>query len=206
MQFADYAAFRVAFMQLAVGDDVNQAPFSVSTADLVIALGESRVYNDLRASTMEAALSEAITDNAADLPADLIELKELYFDGERPLEIVALDRLRRYEADGYGGVPTRWAAQDGDTLRFWPIASGTVLGTYYARPEDLKTVTWADATTFARYPECFLYAALSKLAPFLGEDKRIGVWEREYQSCLSQAHTQERMRVYGGSPLRMRVG
>jgi hypothetical protein len=202
MQFSDYTAFRVAFMQLADGDDVSQASFSPITADLIITLGEDRVYRDLRASTMVEPLSVAVASNAAALPADLIELKEVYFSGERPLEVVDLDRLRRYEADGYGGLPSRFVAQDGDTLRFWPEASGTVLGSYYAKPDPLKTITWANATTFARYPEVFLFAALAESVPFLTPT---GDWEAKYARALAYATQNEQMRVYGGSPLRMRA-
>lgn len=211
MAFASYAAFRIAFLQLVEGDDFAQSTFSVDVADTIIGLGESRVYlgdertPGLRASSMILPLSQALTSNAAALPADLLELKELYFSGKAPLEIVELDRLRRYEADGYGGCDARWAAQNGDTLRFYPIATGTVLGSYYARPEALATVTWGDATTFARYPECFLYAALYEAMPFLGDDARIPLWEARYRQAVSGANHAEAMRGYGGSPLRMRA-
>src|SRR3546814_8476461 len=42
---------------------------------------------------------------------------------------------------------TLFRSQDGDTLRFWPPASGTALGSYYAKPDALETATWAEATT-----------------------------------------------------------
>ena len=201
MNFANYDAFRVSFMQLADGDDVSQASFSPVTADLIIGLGEDRVYSDLRASTMQAPLSAAITANAATLPADLIELNEVYFSGKRPLEILPMDRLRALEAAGTSTGTTRYAAQDGDTLRFWPTATGTVIGGYYAKPAPLKTITWALATTFARYPECFLFAALAESVPFLTP---AGDWERKYAQTIINATANERMRVYGGSPLRVR--
>lgn len=206
MQFPDYPAFRVAFMQLADGDDVSQATFTTTTADLVIALGENRVYRDLRAGTMVQPLSIAPDAGVYELPADLLELKELYFAGKAPLEIVPLDKLRQLVAAGAASGQTRYAAQDGETLVFWPSETvASVLGSYYARPEDIQTVTWEDATTFARYPECFLFAALSELAPFIGEDERLPVWESKFQQALVNAAQDERMRVYGGSPLRQRA-
>jgi hypothetical protein len=205
MTFANYDAFRVGFMQLADGDDVSQASFSPTTADLIISMGETRVYSDLRASTMVEALSLAPTAGVYTLPSDLIELKELYFSGEEPLEIVPLDKLRKLIAAGASSGDVRYAAQNGDKLLFWPEqTTATVLGSYYARPEALKTITWADATTFARYPECFLYAALMESTPFLGDGK-YQVWERKYSQYLGMAQHSERMRVYGGSPLRVRA-
>src|SRR3990172_8345700 len=123
MQFTDYQAFRVALQWLIEGDELTDT-FSVNVLDLMIGLGEARVYRGdamtpgLRASTMVQPLSVAVTANAAALPADLLEVKELYFSGERPLEIISLDRLRVLESDGSGGNDARFAAQDGDTLRF----------------------------------------------------------------------------------------
>lgn len=212
MDFANYNAFRVAVQQLFEGDDTGTETFSVNTVDLIIGLGEARVFHGdgmtpgLRASTMVTPLSQAVTANSADLPTDLLELNEVYFSGEKPLEIVPLDRLRAVEADAalYGG-DVRYCAQDGDTLRFWPLASGTALGSYYARPGGLETITWANATTFARYPELFLYSALYEGAIFLGMDRKMPMWETKYRQLADGANHAERMRVYGGGPLRIRV-
>jgi hypothetical protein len=207
MTFADYPAFRVAFMQLADGDDVATASFSVATADLMIGLAESRVYRDLRASTMVSALSIVPSAGVYTLPSDLLELKEVYFSGKAPLEIIPLELMRKLVAGGTAPAgDAQYAAQDGNKLVFWPTqTTATALGSYYARPGDLKTVTWANATTFARYPECFLFAALCELSPFLGEDARLPVWEAKYRQSVQNAHADEAKRVYGGSPLRMRA-
>ena len=211
MQFSNYDAFRVAVQHLFEGDDTSSNTFSVNTLDLLIGLGEERVYHGdgltagLRASTMVKPLSLAVTDNAATLPADLLELKEVYFSGKPPLDVIPLDRLRALEADGVAGGDSRYCAQDGDTLRFWPTASGTVLGSYYAKPEGLETGTWANATTFARYPQLFLYAALYEGAVFLGMVDKIPMWEAKYRQLAEGANHSERMRVYAGGPLRMRV-
>jgi len=213
MQFADYNAFRVAVQKMIEGDDyAGTSTFSVNTLDMFIGMGESRVYHGdmqtpgLRASTMVKPLSQTVTSNAAALPADLLELKEVYFSGEAPVEVVPLDRLRAYEAcDASSGMTTRYCAQDAETLRFWPTASGTVLGSYYARPASLETVTWADATTFARYPEVFLYAACYEGALFLGLSGQLPLWEARYRALADGARHSEAMRVYGGSRLRMRA-
>lgn len=210
MVFSDYNAFRAAIQKLIEGDDTG-GTFSVNTLDLLIGLGEARVYHGdsltpgLRASTMLKDLSVAVASNAAALPADLLKLKEVRFAGKPPLDIIPLDRLRAMEAAGDGaGADTRYAAQDGDTLRFWPEASGTVIGRYYAKPAALESVTWALATTFARYPELFVFATLIESAPFLGMDARMPMWDAKYRSLADGANHSERMRVYGGGPLKMR--
>ncbi len=211
MTFADYQAFRVALQWLIEGDELTNT-FSVAVLDLIVGMAEGRIYDGdgmtagLRASTMEADLSAAITDNAADLPADLLQLKEVYFDGKPALQILPLDRMRALEADGAsGGADSLFCAQAGDTLRFWPEASGTALGTYYKRPESIVTVTWAEATTFARYPQLFLYACLYEAALFLGMNEKMPLWESRYRQLADGANHSEAMRVYGGGPLRIRV-
>jgi hypothetical protein len=212
MVFPDYDAFRVAVIQLIEGDEISGSTFSLNSLDLMIGLGESKVYAGdervagLRASTMVMPLSVAYdVSNGYVLPADLLELKELYFSGQPPLEIVPLDKLRALIASGAAYSQPRYAAQDGDTLVFWPTTTETVLGSYYARPEAIKTVDWADATTFARYPEVHIWAALAESAPFLGFDARMPMWETKFRQALVQANQAERMRVYGGSPLRVRA-
>jgi hypothetical protein len=212
MQFTNYDAFRVALQTLIEGDDSTGGTFNTSTLDLMVGLGEGRVYHGdnqtgaLRASAMVEALSATVTANAAPLPADLLELKEVYFSGKAPLDVVPLDRLRALEADGQSGGDARYCAQDGDTLRFWPTATGTVHGSYYAKPDSIVTVTpWADATTFARYPELFLYACLYESALYLGMDSKAPIWEGRYRALADGANHSERMRVYGGSPLRVRT-
>lgn len=211
MQFADYNAFRADVQRLIEGDD-NASSFSVNTLDLLIGLGEYKVHHGdavtpgLRASTMLRDLSVAVASNEAALPSDMLELKEVRFSGEKPLEIVPLDRLRRLQEDyASAGSTVRYCAQDGDSLVFWPEASGTVVGSYYAEPEALESITWANATTFARYPALYIFAALAESAPFIGEDARLPMWEAKYRSLADGANHSERMRVYGGGRLRTRT-
>jgi hypothetical protein len=173
----------------------------------MIALAESRVYRDLRATTMEKPLSVVVSSNAAALPADLIELNEVYFSGGQPLQVITLDRYRTLSAIGVpNGATTCVCAQDGDTLRFWPAATGTVLGSYYAKPDPLETITWANATTFARYPELFLYATHggSHADPRHGGQACSCGRPSTSRRSITQP-SDERMRVYGGSPLRIRT-
>jgi len=213
VNYPNYEAFRNSLFWLIEGEELTTT-FSTNTLDLIVGLGEGRVYSGdnqtsgLRASSMMQPLSVAITDNAAALPADLLELKEVYFDGESPLEIVPLDRLRRLVDAAPSGGASRYAAQDGDSLRFWPEASGSVIGSYYAKPTSivgLDDADWQDATTFARYPELFTYACLFEGALFLGMVEKAAAWESRYRQLADGANHAERMRVYGGGPLRVRT-
>jgi hypothetical protein len=153
---------------------------------------------------MVAPMSLVVTANVAPLPADLLQLKSVYFDGHKPLDIVPLDRDQRLSSYVYYnvGVP-QYAAQDGDTLTFWPPAGPLtpVLGSYYAKPADLVDGLHA---TFQRYPQLFVYACLYEAALFYGMMAKMQIWEARYRQLAEGANTSERLRVYGGGRLRIR--
>lgn len=210
MQFADYNAYRSAVQRLIENDDTTSSTFSLNTLDLVMGLGESRVFlgdaqtAGLRASSMVKEATIDASGNELDLPADLLELKEVFLGTDKTIEIIQLDKLHKHINDGVGGARSYYAAQDGDTLKFWPQATGDVTIKYYARPPDLETINWTLATTFKRYPELFIFSTLYESALFLGMDDRVPAWESKYRALADGANHAERMRVYAGSPLRAR--
>jgi hypothetical protein len=206
--YASYNEFRTTVQLMMDGDEVASV-IQPQTIDTFIALGEGMIYLGseglpaLRASTMEADLAEDVADNAAAIPEDCLELKIVYFEADKPLEILSEPELRPRLEEGGGDV--RYCAQAGESLIFAPEAedgTGTLLGRYYARPAPIKT---ALNPTFHRYDELFLYAALVASAPFLGQSAKLPVWREIYAALLNQANITERMRVYAGSHLRVRV-
>lgn len=199
VNFPTYQSFRVRVQQLIEGDQLD-ATFSPDVLDLIIALGEQRVYSDLRASTMIVPLSLTTTANTATLPADLLELHALYDDPNVPIEIISADRLQSIGPMTSGRA--LYASQTGDVLTFWPAAPAAVTGSYYQRPADLKT---ALNSTFTRYPDVFLFAALVESGSLTGESKRIPEWDAKYRSAVGNANRLERERAYGGSRIRMRA-
>lgn len=209
MQFSNYPEFRTAVLKMIDGDDVSTT-FSIETLDLLIALGESRVYlgdderQGLRASTMQAALSGSTLSNAVALPTDCLALEIVWFDPERPLEAVSEAEIRSKTRWNHGG-DVRQYAQAGTSLIFAPdVADGQAIGgRYYQRPTDIKT--GGLNATFDRYPELFLFGALAESAPFLGEDKRIPMWKKLFAGWLDSANRTERTRAYEGSRLRQKV-
>lgn len=208
MAFTNYNDFRVAVQTLIEGDDTAGSTFSVNTLDTLIAVAEARVIDGdnltsgLRASSMIVPLSEAVTANAAALPDDLVQLHEVRLAGKPPMDVVPLDRVNRLRNEGFGNGNPQYAAQDGDTLTFWPEASGTVIGSYYARPAALEDGLHA---TFLRYPQVYLYASLYEAALFLGMDSKMQIWEARWRSLMDGANHSERLRVYGGGRLRIRT-
>lgn len=209
MQFTNYPDFRTAVLKMIDGDDVSTT-FSIETLDMLIALGESRVYHGderqtgLRATTMQAALTGSTAANAVALPSDCLALEIVWFDPDKPLEIVSEGEIRQKARWNHGG-DVRQCAQAGTSLIFAPdVADGQAIGgRYYQRPADIKT--GGLNATFNRYPEAFLFAALAEAAPFLGEDRRIPVWKKLFAEWLGSANRTERNRAYEGSRLTQKV-
>jgi hypothetical protein len=213
MQFANYTEFRTAVLKMIDGDDVSTT-FSIDTLDLLIALGESRVYNGidaapgvmaiggLRASTMQQALTGTVTANAVAIPDRCLDLEIVWFDPTKPLDAMTESDLR---AKSRSGGEVREYAQAGENLIFSPAASdgASIGGRFYARPADIKT--GGLNSTFNRYPEVFMFGALMEAAPFLGEDARIPLWEKLFRSWLTSANRTERTRVAAGSRLTQKV-
>jgi hypothetical protein len=204
VKITNYTDLRRKLLVLIDGDEAGGS-IANSTLDLLIALGESRVYAGddgvcgLRAASMESALSLPVTNNAATLPADCLELIRVQA-GDTALDYLPeTDVMRLLRQGGSGDV--RFYTQQGNALVFYPEAAGTVTGRYYARPVDLKDALHA---TFAKYPECFLFAALAESAPFLGEDDRLPMWKQLWASWMRQAQTSERNRATAGSRLTIR--
>lgn len=205
MEFANYSEFRVAVLKMIDGDNVNSQALSQDTLDLLIAMGESRVYYGdgeagLRAADMEEPLSLLVTANVATLPTDCLALSRVQFAGEKPLDYLPEDDLLR-RLDAGGGGASRFYTQQGRTLLFHPVATGTVGGRYYKRPADLSTHVGALHATFNRYPELFLFATLAEAAPFIGEDDRLPLWKSLFGTWMRRAKLAERWGVAEGSRL-----
>lgn len=206
MQFTNYTDFRAMVLRMIDGDDVASGSISTDTVDALIALGETRTYlgeegvPGLRTRDMAAALSLPITASAATLPADCLALERVQI-GAQVLDYITEDDALRHLQYGGGGT-TRFYTQQGNTLLFYPPATGTVTGRYTQRPADLKTALNA---TFNRYPEVFLYAALAESAPFIGEDGRIPMWKQLWGGLLKTANATEANVASSGGRLTMRA-
>lgn len=215
MQFTNYTDFRTAVIRMIDGDDVGSGSLSTQTVDLLISLGDQAVYNGmsgpagemlpgLRCGDMETDLSLTIAGNTATLPTDCLELKRVQVAGEYPMDYVAEEGMLRLQKVG-GSGSARQYAQQGRELTFFPeLADGaTVGGRYYRKFADVSL--GALNAAFNRYPDLWLYAALSESAPFIGEDARLSLWKAQYKGRLGAALAVERNRAHSGSRMTVRA-
>ena len=207
MQYPSYPAFRTAFLTMMDGDDVSQSSIATSTLDQIIAAGEQRIYRDIRSSVQDVALTLTVTGNAAPLPADLLELKSVYFPTFAAVIYAPYEAVQSMIQLG-GNQSTQhpcYYAQQGESLIFFPAqADGTVIsGRYIKRFPDISTGLTGNLF-FARYPDVFLYAALAESGPFIGEQSRLPEWKERYLTLAQAANEFERRRTTRGSKLATR--
>lgn len=169
-----------------------------------IALGEARIYRDLRIRCMEENLSSAITSGVVALPSGYVELKHAYIDGD------LVGRLMRKNAEWiYSNYPVRSAdgrpkfiAIDAGNFIFGPYPDGayTIKGTYYKRLTALSasnTTNWF----IANAPDLLLYAALCEAAFDAMDDMLLAKFEEIYDRIKTQVQHENDAESFSGSIL-----
>lgn len=195
-------------MSLASYSDLKNAIASwTKRADLtaylddLITIAEKRIEREVRTHDMEETLNVTLTGSGtAAIPADFLSLKHAYVDvtGTPALVQASAEQIRQKRALGNYrfGVPSMMA-QEGGNFIFWPTPQSqyVIKGTYYARPGTLSSAVY---TMFTNNPDLYLYAALAETAPFLKDDKRVGLWEAQYQKVKAQVMNYEEGYRFGG--------
>lgn len=151
-------------------------------------------------SWMEAALSVAIINSVAAVPADYLGLKIAYISGQNgpPLKRISLDQLyQRYPRSGMSGV-SAYIARNGANFEFGPIAgAATLKGTYYAKPAPLRTTSNFLITDC---PDLCLYGSLIEAETFIKNDKRLATWSQLYSIALDAYRSRMHTEDFSGSP------
>lgn len=171
-----------------------------------IALGEKRIYRDLRIRAMETALNDTIASGVIAVPDGYVAMKYAY------VEANPIGKLQRKEAEWiYQKYPIRAAdgqpcffAREADNFIFgpYPDSTYTVKGLYYKRLtalSDSNTTNWFTANA----PDLLLFAALCETAPFLKADNRIQVWGTKYGMVKNSVQLEDDQEEFSGSPLAM---
>lgn len=192
-------------LQTAVINRLHRANLAALVPDF-IALGEARIYRDLRIRAMETALAGTIAAGVLALPTGYIELKSAYIDGSpaRKLTRKTLDFI-------YTNYPTRsssscpvYMAREGDNFVFgpYPDTSYAVKGIYYKRLpalSDSNTTNWL----ITNAPDILLYAALVEAADHTGNDAALMKWEAKYLQVKDRIQRESDGEEFSGSTLSM---
>jgi hypothetical protein len=195
----DYAT-----LQTAVGDWLARSDLS-SFIPGFIQNWESDFYRDPEnwASWMESALSVTITNSVAAVPDDYLGLKIGYISGQTspPLKRISLDQLYQRYPRAVSGGQAAYVARNGANLEFGPIpGSGTLVGTYYAKPTLIRDDSDGINFLITDCPDLCVYGALIAAEPFVKNDKRLGLWQSMYNTALQSYRKRFKEEDYSGSP------
>lgn len=206
MAISDYANLKTAvynWLQTASGD------YTGTTADELIAVGEARIFREIRCREMEATLTSTVTisGGVVPLPDRFVDLKyATVTDGIEPRRW-----LRKatagfiYERYPYRQASSRpaYIAREGTRFIFGPYPDASVTytigGYYWKRPTPIST---SANPVFAAHPDLYLAAALAEATPFIGMDSRIPIWEGKYQSIKKALLSEVNDEAYEGSHIR----
>jgi hypothetical protein len=195
----DYAT-----LQTAVGDWLARSDLSSFIPNFVQNFEEDFYREPLNwAAWMEADLSVSISSGEAATPSDYLGLKIAYISGQTspPLKRISLDQLYQRYPRAVSGNQAVYVARNGDHLEFGPnVSSGTLVGTYYAKPTLLRSDSDGINWLITNAPDICLYGALLAATPFLQNDKRLAVWQTMYDRALNSYRNQFKEEDYSGSP------
>ena len=169
-----------------------------------VALGEARIYREVRIRAMEAALSDTIASGVISVPSDYIALKVAYVSGSPTVKLARQDAdyiYRMYPTRSSESKP-RYIAQEGGNFIFgpYPDSAYTIAGTYYKRLpalSDSNTTNWFTDNA----PDVLLFACLVESVAFTGDQESLAVWETKYTRARDMINKEERNERRSGSAM-----
>lgn len=168
---------------------------------------EERFYRepDNWGSWMETALSVAISSGVAAVPSNYLALKIAYIDGQNspPLKRISLDQMyQRFPRSNTSGGTAAYISRNGANFEFGPNnASGTLAGTYWAKPTLMRSFGSDAAAHFliVNAPDLCLYGSLLEAEPFIKNDARLQVWGNLYKVALDGYRGRMQSEDFSGS-------
>lgn len=192
-------------LQTAVGDYLARSDLTSFIPNFV-QNWEERFYreSDNWGAWMETALNVSISNNVAAVPADYLGLRIAYISGQSspPLKRISLDQmLQRFPRSVTGGGNPAYISRQGSNFIFGPVsASGSLVGTYYAKPTNLRTDSDGANFLTSDCPDLCLYGSLLEAETFIKNDKRLPVWTSLYSVALDAYRSRMKAEDFSGSP------
>ncbi len=174
-------------LQTSISSWLNRDDLSSYLPEFVT-LAEAEFNRAIRAREMLRNADTQTSVVSVALPSDFLELKHISLTNKnQPIyyaTLAELDDIRRNKATT--GQPTH-AAIYNNKLELAPVpdTTYTLEIVYY---QQIPALSSSNATNWllTTYPDIYLYGALTKAAPFIGEDERVEVWRNEYQAGIAQ--------------------
>jgi hypothetical protein len=158
-----------------------------------VTLGEARIGREVKARQMEQRVSTTPTTQYSSLPSDFVSIRGVRIEGSSIgwLDYQTPDAFFATFPSSGSFVSNKYTIF-GDELVFPSTPTGVIELWYYKK---LAALSAANNSLFTVNPDLYLYASLTSSAPYLKDDKRIGVWEglyRQARDSVNVSHEQGR--------------
>lgn len=166
-----------------------------------VSLAESRLNRLLRVPAMETRATITATDEAVDLPSDLLRIRSVYVSGtpNRALNPVSIDALPSTYS-GAAGIPQSYAISGSTIYLAPPPASDTDLViTYWEKIPALGNVTQTN-WLITRHPDVYFYGTLLAAEAYLANDNRLPIWTAAFENAIAEIQDEGNKDRYGGTP------
>lgn len=203
MSFTSYSALKTEIADyLGRSDLTSKIPTFVTLAEL-------RLSRELRTRKMLASATASMTagDGKVALPADFLEMRNIYTQGNPRMPVTYLSPsafMRDARADE-SGLPVFYTVL-GAEFEFAPKpdTTYTLEILYFAKPTPMSDSVSSNAF-LANYPDALLYASLLEAEPYLINDARTATWADLYNRAILNIQNSDQNSEYSGVPLQMRV-
>lgn len=173
---------------------INRKDFDLERAGLYVRLAVERLESNLRLPFMERLTTYTDTGCELILPADFLELVDIYTPSGR-IEQTGMEKF--LNSPDSGGVPSKFVKAAGVyLLRPAPSPAVPVWLHYYATLPPLQTDTDENPWTCAGYA-AVLYGAAELAADFY-EDERLGRFAEKYATAWQELDNQSQRDVWSG--------
>jgi len=187
----------------------NRVPLFVEAAEARLYHGGGEVGSELytaplRSSAMEVTGTITLTDGVGTLPAEALEVRRIFRDGDlRGLVFQPPERFRIFEANNPAAGDSIYYTIEAGQITVAPVLSGNLLVSYYRSYDPITTVNTTGPLLTA-HGGLYLAACLFEAFTFLQEGELAGAHLARLRSLIAGANrTATAMRNPG--PLRIRV-
>jgi len=156
---------------------------------------------------METTFVGTVSAGVIALPTSYIDLKFAYIN-RTPTQWLERKTNRwiyeKYPLRSSESLP-KFIAREGSNFIFgpYPDSNYTLGGVYY---KNLGPLSSSAHAVFTNNPDLYLWGSLLQATPFLGNDKRISLWQAKYDQALSSAQLTSDKEEYSGGSLAMVPG
>jgi hypothetical protein len=176
-----------------IADTLNRADLTAAIPDFTV-LATAKIERDISRARHPSAISTTtLTANSimTNLPADFVSVYQLMLtNAGKQFHYVSPEDVKfLFEEKATSDATDKYYTIIGNKLRILPAPSASETVSldlyYYARLAALNTTNTTN-WVLTRYPDLYLYGALSHSAPYLKNDERIALWDGIYSRILSE--------------------